>query len=137
MAKRGRNELSDAGARVLARFRSLCLDLPGTTETGSWGHPNFRAGKRTFAAYEVVNGRPSMAFRLAPDEVRHFLTMRGFFQTPYGRGMWVSLDAAGRISWSLVKTLTEQSYRLVAPKRMIDTLEARKSIGSAAPSVLT
>lgn len=131
MAKRGRSELSDADAKVLARFRSLCLDLPETTETGSWGHPNFRAGNRTFAAYEVVNGLPSMAFRLEPDEVRHFLTMKGFFQTPYGKGLWVSLDATGRLSWSLVKTLTERSYRVVALKRMINTLEARAAKGPA------
>lgn len=88
MAKRSRGKLPDAEAKVLVRFRSLCLALPETTETESWGHP------------------------------------------PCGKGLWVSLDATGRFSWFLVKTLTERSYRLVALKRMIDALEARTATES-------
>lgn len=35
---------------VFARARALCLAFPETAETVSWGHPNFRAGKKTFCA---------------------------------------------------------------------------------------
>jgi predicted DNA-binding protein (MmcQ/YjbR family) len=108
----------------LARLRALCLALPETSEAGSWGHPNFRAGKRTFVTYEIVDSRPSIAFRLEPDEVRDYLLMKGFFPTPYGRGAWVSLDATKRISWRLVGALVERSYRVVAIKRMIDRLDS-------------
>lgn len=104
--------------KALERFRAICLAFPGATETGSWGHPNFRAGKRTFAAYEIVDGRASFAFRLEPDEVLHLLGMKGFFPTPYGRGLWVSRDAAGRFSWELVKVLADKSYQLAVNARM-------------------
>jgi hypothetical protein len=50
--------------RVLQRLRELCLSLPETSEVGSWGHPNSRAGERTFATFERIDGRPSIAFRL-------------------------------------------------------------------------
>jgi len=50
---------------VLQRFRAACLSFPEASERSSWGHPNCRAGKKTFAAFERVKGRPSMAFRLA------------------------------------------------------------------------
>jgi predicted DNA-binding protein (MmcQ/YjbR family) len=114
---------TDSDAAVLARLRALCLALPETSEAGSWGHPNFRAGKRTFVTYEIVDARPSIAFRLEPDEVRDYLLMKGFFPTPYGRGSWVSLDATKRIRWRLVDALVERSYRVVALKRMIDRLD--------------
>jgi predicted DNA-binding protein (MmcQ/YjbR family) len=118
----------DSADAVLARLRTLCLALPETSETGSWGHPNFRAGKRTFVTYEIVGGRPSIAFRLEPDEVRDLLVMKGFFPTPYGRGAWVSLDATKRMSWQLVRALIERSYRIVALKRMIDSLDGARLV---------
>lgn len=108
---------------VLERVRAACLALPETSEGNSWGHPNFRAGKRTFVAYEIIDGRPSVAFRLEPDEVRHLLGMKGFFPTPYGKGLWVSLDVGGRFSWRLVEALIGRSYRTVALQRMLRALE--------------
>src|SRR5436190_20485622 len=102
MTKRRATKTVEPSDAVLARLRTLCLALPETSESGAWGHPNFRAGKRTFVAYEIVDGLSSIAFRLEPDDVRDFLLMKGFFPTPYGRGMWVSLDASRRFSWRLV-----------------------------------
>src|SRR5687768_15646897 len=71
--------------QTLRRLRSLCLSLPETREVSSWGHPNFKAGKKTFVAFERVKGRPSIAFRLEPDEVDRLLQRKHFFVTPYGR----------------------------------------------------
>ena len=101
---------------TLKKLRSLCLALPETSETGSWGHPNFKAGKKTFAAFERVKGRASIAFRLDPGEVERLLKRKEFFVTPYGRGLWVSLWADGRIRWSTVKGLVERSYRTTQVK---------------------
>jgi hypothetical protein len=74
--------------------------------------------------YEIVDSRPSIAFRLELDEVTEYLLVKDFFPTPYGRGAWVSLDATKRISWRLVDALVERSYRVVALKRMIDQLDS-------------
>lgn len=103
---------------VLRRLRALCLALPETSEVGSWGHPNFRTGKRTFTTFEWIAGRPSIAFRLDPVDVDLLLQRRCFFATPYGRGQWASLWADGRVNWRLIERLLRRSYRLVhAPKR--------------------
>jgi predicted DNA-binding protein (MmcQ/YjbR family) len=109
--------------RVFERVRKQCLSLPETSEVRSWGHPNFRAGKRTFVAFEWVKGQPSIAFRLQPTDVNLLLGRTGFFVTPFGRGQWVSLRADGRIDWKLVRHLVELSYRVVALKRMIAALD--------------
>ena len=112
---------------VLARLREICLSFPETSEAASWGHPNFRAGKKMFAAYEWIDGRPSIAFRLDPTDVDLLLRRKQFFTTPYGRGQWVSLRADGRLSWRLIERLLDRSYRVVALKRMLGSLDARTS----------
>lgn len=109
--------------RVLLRVRKLCLSLPESTEVASWGHPNFRAGKRTFAAFEWIKGRPSIAFRLNPTDVDLLLRREGFFATPYGQGKWVSVWADAPLDWNLVRRLLDRSYRVVALKRMIAALD--------------
>jgi predicted DNA-binding protein (MmcQ/YjbR family) len=107
--------------RVLQQVRKRCLSLPETSEVGSWGHPNFRAGKRTFLTFEWIKGRPSIAFRLSPREVDVLLGRRGFFATPYGQGKWVSVWADCSLPRGLVERLLERSYKTVAIKRMIAT----------------
>jgi predicted DNA-binding protein (MmcQ/YjbR family) len=114
------------GDRVLQQVRKLCLSLPDTSEVGSWGHPNFRAGKRTFVTFEWIKGRPSIAFRLNPTDVDLLLRRKGFFVTPYGQGQWVSVWADGSLNWGLVGRLLEQSYRMVALKRMTAALDNMK-----------
>jgi predicted DNA-binding protein (MmcQ/YjbR family) len=108
--------------QTLAKLRALCLALPETSETTSWNHPNFKAGKKTFVAFERVKGRASIAFRLEPGDVKRLLQRKQFFETPYGRGLWASLWAEGAIDWRQVQDLVERSYRVVALKRMIALL---------------
>jgi predicted DNA-binding protein (MmcQ/YjbR family) len=110
-------------AGVLERLRRVCLDYPETSETSAWGHPNFKAGRKTFVAFEQVKGRPSVAFRLPPDEVERLLSRRQFFVTPYGRGLWVSLWADQALDWKAVASLVDRSYRAVAQKRMLKALD--------------
>jgi len=111
--------------RTLTTLRAMCLSLPETSETASWGHPNFKAGKKTFVAFERVKGRASIAFRLESGEVDRLLQRKPFFVTPYGRGQWVSVWADRRIDWRAVKTLVGRSYRVVALKRMLTALEGQ------------
>lgn len=117
--------MTDIFARpVFARARRLCLAFPETAEKESWGHPNFRAGKKTFCAFEMLSGRPSIAFRLSPADVDRALQRKHFFATPYGRGQWASVWIDDAIDWKLMASLLERSYRLVANKRMLRVLDS-------------
>jgi predicted DNA-binding protein (MmcQ/YjbR family) len=111
----------------LRKLRSRCLALPETTEKSSWGHPVFFAGKKTFAAFERVRGKPSIAFRIAPGDHARLLSRRQFFETPYGRGQWVSVWADATLDWTLVDDLLRRSYRTVALKRTLAVLDPRST----------
>ena len=115
---------------VLEKLRAMCLAFPETSESSSWGHPNFRAGKRTFATFERVDRRPSIAFRLDRDDVERLLRRRQFFSTPYGRGQWVSVWADKALDWRLVGDLLQRSYRAVALQRMIAALDGPTGVAT-------
>lgn len=112
---------------VTSHVRTLCLSFPEASETSAWGHPNFRAGDRTFVAVEPIGDHLTIAFRLTPTDVELLRRRPGFTATPYGRGQWVSLVADGPVDWEQVATLAERSYRLVALKRMIKALDGQAS----------
>jgi hypothetical protein len=102
--------------RIFERVRALCLALPETEELSAWGHPNFKAGKKTFVAFERYEGRPSVAFRVREADVLALLADRRFF-APRFRG-WICLAADGRVDWKELERLVMGSYRLVAPARL-------------------
>ena len=107
---RRKNVIPDVAA--CGRVRALCLALPDTTETDSWGHPNFRVGKKAFVTLEVHRGRPSIAIRLVADQVQELCADGVFFPTPHGKGLWASIHADQRMNWRLVGRLMSQSHEM-------------------------
>ena len=111
---------------AFARVRRLCLALPETSETSSWGHPNFKAGRKTFCAFEMIRGRPSVAFRLSPADVEDALRRESFFATPYGRGVWVSVWLDEKFDATTIRKLVDRSYAAVATKRLLRARDERR-----------
>ena len=114
---------AEAAARVFsrpvfARARRLCLSLPGTIETVSWGHPSFKVGKKMFCVFEIIEGRPTIAFRVGRDRTQS-LMRKGFIVTPYGRGLWASVRVDQQIDWPLVTGCVEKSWSMAAPGRLL------------------
>jgi predicted DNA-binding protein (MmcQ/YjbR family) len=100
--------------KTFEKVRKLCLSYAESSETKSWGHPNFRAGKKTFVTFERWEGRPSIAFRVEDAEKEKLRRDGEFFATPYGRGKWVSLWIDRPIpQWRRIQELVDASYRLV------------------------
>ena len=109
---------------VFTRLRQLCLALPEAIETSSWGHPSFRASKKTFCAFELFGGRPSIAFRATAAEAKRLERKRYFFATPYGRGVWVSRWLDVPVDPKLMATLIDRGYRNVAAKKLVRLLDS-------------
>src|SRR5688572_11387326 len=100
--------MSDPFERPLfRRALRLCLAFPDTCETSSWGDPNFRVGRKTFCAFEILDGRPSIAFRLDRSDWAAAVRRRHFFTTPDGRGLWVSVWVDDAIDWRSIRSLME------------------------------
>lgn len=111
---------------MVARLRALCLALPETDEVATFGHPTFRAGKKTFAVFEEYRGELTLALKATPSDQDVLLHDPRFFATPYvGQHGWVSLRMSGAVDWGEVEDLVVASYRTVALKRMLAALRGR------------
>ncbi len=116
---------------VLQRLRAICLALPDTKETLTWGEPHFRVGDKIFAGCGDEQGRLKIGFKLEKEhaEARVAHDPR-FTPAPYvGRHGWVSLDAVRIKNWDEVRALIAESYRLIAPK-----VSRAKLAGDAPPA---
>ena len=115
----------------LQRLRRICLALPEASEKETWGDPTWRVRDRIFAMQKgnFEGGRPSLWFK-APDGDQAVLVgsdPRRFFVPPYvGHKGWVGvhLDGPG-LDWEELGELIEDSYRLIAPKRLVARLGER------------
>ena len=96
---------------IYARLRRLCLSLPDAEEGVAWGHPSFRVQGRTFCTFELLRGRPTIAMKASPADVKRLATRDDFIVTPYGRSVYVSQWLDGSINWRRLEALVKRSYK--------------------------
>lgn len=110
---------------ALERMRAICLSLPETKETLTWGKPHFRVGEKIFAGFGDENGKPVIGFKLTMPHAHAIIDDPRFWPAPYvGHRGWVSMDTTGVDDWDQVRELVLESYRLIAPKRTLKLLDA-------------
>lgn len=110
----------------LPRLRAACLALPEAHEVTAWGAPTFRVRNKLFAMYASPDshhgcGRPAVWCKAAPGNQEMMVQAEPgrFFVPPYvGPSGWVGIWLDRRVRWKEVAGLLEDSYRLVAPKRL-------------------
>ncbi|MBX6385786.1 MAG: MmcQ/YjbR family DNA-binding protein [Microbispora sp.] len=111
-----------------ARIREICLSLPEAVEKPFGGHtaPAYRVGDKLFAMTSE-DGR-SLTFKAGPG-VQEALVASDpgrFFVPPYvGRNGWVGARLDVDQDWEEMAGLIEDSYRLIAPKRLVRLLGGR------------
>jgi predicted DNA-binding protein (MmcQ/YjbR family) len=113
---------------VLARVRAICLALPDTKETPTWGKPHFRVGEKIFAGCEdgVVGMKLDKGHATALIAADPRCT-----RAPYvGHAGWISMDLGGAVNWDEVRELILESYRLIAPKKSLAKLGGGASEGA-------
>ena len=117
---------------VLTRVREICLALPDTKETPTWGKPHFRVGEKIFAGCEegVVGMKLDKGHATALIAADPRCT-----RAPYvGHAGWISMDLSGPVNWDEVCELILESYRLIAPKRSLAKLAGSGASGERAPA---
>lgn len=101
-------------------MREICLTLPDTRETPTWGQPHFRVGEKIFAGLGLEKGVVSAGFKLEMDHADAMVRRPGFSRAPYvGHKGWVSVDVEVMTDWDELRALIFESYRLIAPKKTL------------------
>ncbi|GGV42122.1 phosphoribosylglycinamide formyltransferase [Actinomadura cremea] len=108
------------------RLREICLSLPEATEKPFGGHtsPSFRVRDKLFAMTSE-DGR-SLMFKGGPGVQEALIAEdpERFYRPPYvgGKG-WVGAHLDVDQDWDELAELIEDSYRLIAPKRLSARLD--------------
>jgi len=115
----------------LVRLRKLCLALPDAHEVEAWGEPTFRVRNKLFAMFAAPNnhhggGRPAVWCKAAPgnQSIMVRASPGRFFVPPYvGPSGWVGIWLDRNPDWDEVADLLRDSYRLIAPKKLVAVLD--------------
>ncbi|GAB4330916.1 MAG: MmcQ/YjbR family DNA-binding protein [Dehalococcoidia bacterium] len=114
----------------IERVREICLALPEATEKEAWGEATFRVRGKMFAMADVNHhdsGHVAIWCK-APEGAQDILAEADpgrFFVPPYvGKSGWIGirLDGDG-VDWDEVADLLSESYRMTAPKRLLERFE--------------
>jgi hypothetical protein len=115
----------------LENLRRLCLALPEVTERLSHGEPTwFIRGKKTFVMFANHHHDDRLAFWCAgQDGAQETLVATDperFFVPPYvGHRGWLGVYLDVPADWGQIADLVVDAYRVVAPKRLVATLDAQ------------
>lgn len=110
------------------RILAFALQLPGAYEDHPWGEDVAKVNKKVFA-FLGVDDSPDLGMSVKLRESHdQALSVPGVAPTGYGLGRagWVTvpfLDTTPPLD--VLKDWVEESYRLVAPKRLIAELDGR------------
>jgi predicted DNA-binding protein (MmcQ/YjbR family) len=118
--------------RPLLKLRKICLALPEAHEVEAWDEPTFRVRNKLFAMYAAANnhhgeGRQGVWCKAAPGNQQIMIqhAPKKFFVPPYvGPSGWIGIFLDGEVDWPEVAELLADSYRLIAPKKLLRMLEA-------------
>jgi predicted DNA-binding protein (MmcQ/YjbR family) len=114
-------------ARTLQRVRKICLAFPETSEKIAWGHPTFRVRDKIFATIGVNADDKvvTMTTKPPPGEQEALLAEGApfFFPKYVGVRGWIGFVVNSKTDWKLVAELVEDSYREIAPKRLVAQLD--------------
>ena len=116
----------------LQRVRELSAALPGSAEKVSHGRPAFHT-KKVFAYYggslkidgDWVQHPHSLVVLPDPGDRQALLEDDRVYVPAYlGPSGWIAIDLDTDTDWTEIAELLDASYRLTAPKRNIDELDA-------------
>lgn len=110
------------GKDPISRIRTACLALPEAVEEPFGGHtaPSFRVQGKLFVM--TSEDGTAMTFKAAPGVQQALVASdcERFFVPKYvGHKGWVGARLDVEQDWDEIGELIEDSYRLIAPKRLI------------------
>ncbi|MET7904910.1 MmcQ/YjbR family DNA-binding protein [Streptomyces sp. NPDC005336] len=116
--------------RVRGAVRDFALGLPGAYEDFPWGDCVIKVNKKIFVFLGEGEGDrpPGVTVKLGDEKAHaHAMSAPGAVPTGYGLGRagWVSIPLGeGAPGADLLCDWVEESYRTVAPKKLVAELDA-------------
>jgi predicted DNA-binding protein (MmcQ/YjbR family) len=112
-------------ASVGKALRKRALAYPEATEEFPWGESAFKVKGKTFVFLRADASELSFSVKL-PQSRSIALKFPGSEPTHYGLGAkgWVTLNPTSKTSVDQLYALIDESYRAVAPKRVLEKLKA-------------
>ncbi len=111
-------------------LRDRAMSYPEATEDFPWGHRAIKVKGKIFATIDHKSGVFSVTVKL-PDSNSYALMQRYAEPTGYGLGKsgWVTCTfrSGDEAPLDLLEEWIEESYRTVAPKKLILALNARET----------
>lgn len=107
-------------------LRQICLEFPEASEKETWGHPTFRVNDKMFVACSSDDtAGPTMTLKAPPGEQKLLLAAaaRFFYPSYVGANGWIGMNLSNSTDWAEVRELVDDSYRLIAPVRLVKTLD--------------
>ena len=116
------------------RLRAFVQTLPGASEDLPWGERVAKVGKKVFVfnlargGDKESHGPPGMAIKLGPS---HAAVAKRSFASPTGYGLgksgWLTLrfDLDESPTVAELEAWIEESYRLIAPKKLLAQFDSR------------
>ena len=108
------------------RIRERALSYPQTTEDFPWGESAFKVKGKTFIF--MRDGEEGVSLSVKLDRGREFaLSLPRSEPTHYGLGAkgWVTLRPTAKTKPAVLFDLIDESYRLVAPRRVLQELDRK------------
>lgn len=108
------------------RLLAFALALPGAFEDHPWGETVAKVGRGKVFVFLGQQQRPAAMTVKLVESHAHALSLEGTEPSGYGLGKagWVTMPLAAA-SFPVCCEFVEESYRLVAPKRLVAELDAR------------
>ena len=112
-------------ATIAKKLRGHSLSYPATTEAFQWGESAFKVKGKTFVFMRADPDDLSFSVKL-PKSRKQALALPGSEPTHYGLGAkgWVTLRPTAKADLNLLLSFVDESYRAIAPKRVLDELSA-------------
>ena len=118
---------------LMASLESLALGFPGAWADNPWGDSVVKVGKKIFVFLGDTPEQQMITVKV-PESHEHAMSFKGAAPTGYGLGKagWVTIPVSGlgADDAEVLHDFVEESYRNIAPKKLITELDAQNEADS-------
>ena len=117
------------------RLLQIVLRLPGAYEDRPWGSVHCKVAEKIFVGWgRHEDGEMEIGFRVSPELQSMLVASDPRFKIAKYVGKYGGVDMrlGPKPNWAEVEQFIVESYRIIAPKKLVKELDAQRGVGSAA-----